>query len=200
MPKVTEEKKDAKFWIKFNKWLKEEGGLAIIKWWAEDWLKKNAPVLRGSDAPWSKTKGEVVEESYSPGMMLVARVFDRINEELAKPEKERWKAAGGSDARTSAINGSAVLVLDTDLVDLIRNQVYDGRSDGRLEKPLTVRKVAKQKGWYVNPNKVTTIPGWKIVGASARVLSNTTTGAEKPIADLVKDGLKPVDLRALMSL
>lgn len=200
VPKVTEEKQEFEFWEKFNNWLVGEGGLGKIKHWAKDFLKKNEPVLRGAHAPWTVTKGEIVEEGYSPGMALVAAAFDRLNEELKKPQKDRWsRAMNGSDYRVRTIEDDCI-VLDTDLVDLIRNKIYDGRQSDRLEKPLTVRKVAKQKGWHVVEAKASTIPGWGLVGTSAKLLVPCAQMAKKTPGEFVKNGSKPIDVKELMQL
>ena len=62
VPLLTEEKRPAEYWERLNCWLVDEGGLGVIRHWAEAWLETNAPVMRGRDAPWSKLKREIVEE------------------------------------------------------------------------------------------------------------------------------------------
>ena len=61
----------------------------------------------------------------SPGQQLVAQFLDAIRAEAS---------------------GRRVIIADTDLVRLIKDQIYDGRQNDRLERPLTVRKVAKNRG------------------------------------------------------
>ena len=56
VPKVTCKKQTPEYWIGFNDWLTQRGGLAIIKWWATEWLKTNSPVRPGANAPWSLAK------------------------------------------------------------------------------------------------------------------------------------------------
>jgi phage/plasmid-associated DNA primase len=50
IPAVTEELRPKEYWVALNRWLRADGP-GIIKWWAEDWLKSNAAVLTGEDAP-----------------------------------------------------------------------------------------------------------------------------------------------------
>jgi hypothetical protein len=199
VPKVTEEKSPPEYWMKFNAWLSEQGGLGIIKWWAEEWLKKEVPVLRGDSAPWSTTKAEVVEEGYSPGMALVARLFDKINEEIAKPKAERWVGKGANGSRSLKIDDN-VIILDTDLVALIKDQIYEGRQSDRLEKPLTVRKIARTKGWSINENRASTVPFWKLSGSGSRVLVPKKDQTGVLISTFVKSGRLPLDLRAFLEI
>lgn len=200
VPKVTEEKKEYAYWEKFNHWLLGEGGLGKIKHWAKEFLKKNEPVMPGVHAPWTETKGEIVEEGYSPGMQLVARFFDQLNEELKKPKKDRWRGSeNGSEFRSRNLDNEPI-ILDIDLVDLIRQVIYEGRHNDRLEKPLTVRKVAKQKGWHVLDTKATNVPSWNLAGGGVKVLVRTPEMAKKTPGEVVKMGGRPLDIRAFLKL
>ena len=175
VPMVTEEKKDADYWERLNEWLEKEGGLSIIKWWAEAWVKENGSVLRGSPAPWSALKKEVVEEGYSPGQELVAAFLHRIKEEKA-------------DER--------VIIMDTDLVRLIRMVVHEGRLSQYQERPLTVRKVAKSQGWFIG-SKAPMGLHWDRTSAQARFIASLKTDSLRDPRDLDAEGVKPLDVLAL---
>lgn len=176
VPKVTEKKQDAAYWAEFNGWLNEQGGLQIIRSWAENFVKKHGPVLRGNSAPWSAAKKEIVEEGYSPGMTLVADLLDRISEE-----------------------GKKVVVLDSDLVRAIRDTVYEGRQNDRLERPATLRKLAKAKGWFVADERCQ-LKEWGTRGTHSRVLSNCAEMARRPAVELLAEGVRPVDVSAYLGM
>lgn len=193
VPKVTEEKKEAAWWTKFNAWLEFEGGLGIIMQWAHDFLKKNEPVMRGDAAPWSVLKKEVVEEGYSPGMALVANFLSRVQEESGNPN---WLEA---HCKPAWANGSwkpdGAVLLDTDLVALIKNHLYDGRQSDRLEKPSTIRKVAKMQGWHVADDKARA-KKWGTQLSSCRLICSSNKIAEEKISDLA-ERFKPLDVQKL---
>ena len=193
VPKITEEKKKPQWWMNLNKWIEEENGLAIIAWWAQDFIKHNAPVLRGDAAPWSSLKKEVVEEGYSPGMTLVAGFLNRVKEEMVDP---KWVEAY---CKPGHVNGNwspnGVVLLDTDLVNLIRNIIYDGRPTDRLEKPLTIRKVAKTEGWHISEHKART-DRWGTRTLSCRLICSTPSLAEASINDLAEK-IRPIDVEKL---
>lgn len=197
VPKVTEEKSSPEYWAKFNKWLSDDGGLGIIKWWAEDFLKKESGVLRGESAPSSKAKEEVIEEGYSPGMALVARAFDKVSEQLKLTAKDRAHGVNGNQYRLSVVD-EKVMILDTDLVELIRQKIHDGRTSDRLERPMTLRKIAKQKGWFISEARVSTVKDWNCHSCGARMLFQDRRLAEKPVSELVNAGVKPLNLDDLI--
>jgi Family of unknown function (DUF5906) len=132
VPKVTDEKKNGKYWTDLNYWLTEEGGLNIIKWWATDWLKKNNAVMAGDAAPSTKTKDDVIDEGYSAGQKFIHELLVGIKEEA---------------------NGHALLIADTDLVKLVHDEIYQGRYSQYQEKPSTIRKIAKRLGFFINPTR-----------------------------------------------
>ena len=192
VPKVTEEKRPTSYWIGLNRWLEEKGGLGIIVSWAHEFLKKNKPVEKGASAPWSSLKREVVEEGYSPGMTMVANFLDRVREESADPA---WCEA---HCRAQNANGGwrgGVVVLDTDLVRLIRDHLYDGRHSDRLEKPLTIRKVAKLRGWHISEGRAA-IKSWGSMGSAARMLTSSPELALKNPNEL-SESMRPLDVEKL---
>lgn len=201
VPKVTESKKPPKYWGDLNVWL-NEGGLQIISWWANEWLKTNHPVLRGDPAPWSEIKKEIVEEGYSPGQALVARVLERLKEAVEGRDEELKESL----TKKGQMREGELFVVDRDLVELIKNNIYEGRHSDRLEKPLTVRKVAKAYGWFVSEHKV---HSRSVLGNSAthtRLLCSSKHLAGVPTAKLfgnsVPEGerLMPVAVQSLIEI
>lgn len=173
VPRVTEERQPPEYWGVFNKWLNDEGGLGIIRQWASDFVAAENPVERGASSPWSVAKKEVVEEGFSPGMALVAEFLDRAKQEFNEP----------------------VVVLDIDLIKMIKDHIYEGRHNDRLERPLTIRKLAKSRGWYVGEQRVQ-LKEWGARFSHSRLITNSPEIATKPLTELV-DKYRPVDVSAL---
>lgn len=196
VPKITDEKRPADYWSQFNRWLNEEGGLGIIKWWADEYVKKHKPVATGDSSPWTALKREVIEEGYSPGQMLVAQMLDRVREEAKTPSWIEAQARSASTKLTPELwrkrYGADFVVLDTDFVKMIKNVLYDGRQSDRLEKPLTVRKIAKSREMHINDVKVS-VPSWGIHGGSSRLISTSVALAKVEPGELAKD-IKPIDV------
>jgi len=167
VPRVTDEKKPSTYWAALNLWLNEEGGLQIIRGWADTWLKKNDPVLTGDDAPWSTIKMEVIEEGMSPGQHLVAHVLKELKSEINGEQR--------------------ALVADTHLVQLIKDQLYDGRHNDRLERPLTIRKVAKAMGWHVSKGRAH-IKEWGTRLDGPRLICSHEEDANRAPGELAKEG------------
>lgn len=133
VPKVREEKRPMAYWDALNRWLVEEEGLEKIKWWLkEDFLKRYEPVGNG-DAPNTRAKRAMVEEQLSPGLELVFNVLTLIQQ---KTEDGKF------------------IIPDRVLVSVIKQHIYDGRQSDRLEKPATIRQLAKMLGWFASESKV----------------------------------------------
>lgn len=203
VPKLAEVKKSNDYWDAFYTWLTDAGGLKKIKHWAHEFIEEHGPVARGADAPWSSTKGEIVEEGYSPGMQLAAAVLERAMSETKKPKAERWNKINGAAAknlgpRIAAIQ-DRVIILDTDIVDMIKSKLYEGRQNDRLEKPLTIRKIAKSLGWTIGEHKATNIPSWKI-NAKTSIICSRPEDAKRTPGELVKAGFIPLDIKEFMEI
>lgn len=149
VPKVTEEKRTPEYWNELNRWLADDGGLAKIRYWSDEFVKRHGAVERSAAAPWSTQKAEVVMEGYSPGMVMVAGFLERV-ERMSSDQSWLEK-----NTRPEGANGDwqprGAAVFDAALVRMIRDRIHEGRHSDRLEKPLTVRKVAKARGWHVHP-------------------------------------------------
>jgi hypothetical protein len=186
VPKLSEEVRPAKFWEQFNTWLSFEGGLQMIKFWAGEFVKKHGAVQRGAVAPWTALKRTIVEENYSPGQNLVVRTLDTIKELV---ESGRMKKA---DAFTT----------DLEMVELIKDTLYDGRHNDKLERPATVRGVAKACGWFIGETKAQ-VKLWGPSTFGSRVIALERGLAEKSPGDIggerlmMEERRKPLDLRML---
>ena len=162
VPKVTETKRDSDFWERFNEWLKEDGGLGKIKYWAEEFLKTAKPVLTGESAPWSSIKNEMIEEGLSPGLSYVSNVLDMVKE---------------------VMNGTHYAIADVDLVKLISIKLYEGKNTDKLERPLTVRKLAKQKGLYITEKRFA-YQKWGTLTTNPRLICSSKALAEMDASDI----------------
>ena len=141
MPRLTEEKwpaaarerfsKPDEDWAWLNSWLIEDEGLGKIKFWAREFLKKNAPVMTGAAAPWTEAKREVIEEGLSRGQLLVVDWLDELR-----------------------ASSRPVVVTDNACVELIKGGIYEGRQDPRLERPATLRILAERRGWFAGKERV----------------------------------------------
>lgn len=188
VPKITDEKRQAAYWEGLNQWLMEEGGLGIIRWWAEEWIKEHGAVETGSAAPWSELKKQIVEEGYSPGQALVANTLDAI---------KRQVEAGELPPDT--------FVIDMQLIELIRNQLWEGRHNDRLERPATVRTVAKSCGWSAGETRAQ-VKEWGPSVMGGRILALDPNVAAKVPSELggerVKESARkrPLDLNAVTGM
>ncbi len=201
LPRVTEERKPAEYWGEFNRWLKEDFGLEVIKGWAIDFLKKHKPVMPGDVAPWTSLKQEVIEAGDSPGQekarTLLRRVRSIVRGEAddAKETLAKWEAEG-------CAKDGKVILLDTQIVRYIQDVVYQGRQVDYLEKPLTIRKLAKGEGFFVGDAKVSTgMNGWGPTAHNGRMISNdegvaalnpSAIGGKKEVEGVPR--LKPLNL------
>jgi len=174
IPKVTEKKKSVLYWTEFNEWLNHEGGLQIIAGWAADFLKENDPVMHGNAAPWSMAKAAVVEEGWSPGMRMVAGILETIKDQGGVGEEyERC------------------IILDTDFIGLIQDNIYDGRQNDHLERPATIRKLAKEVGWHIHEAKTRLKDG-----TQGRLLCLDAEDADRPPNELFRE-VNPTRIRLL---
>jgi hypothetical protein len=183
LPKITDKKKSKEYWIGFNDWLRNQGGLGIIKYWAEEFLKTHSPVVEGEESPWSSVKKEVVEDGYSQGQTLVAEVLDKIRTILSSEDEDDVKMREEWRGKGMMVNGESVILLDTELIKLITDVVHQGRQSDKLEKPLTIRKLAKGLGWHIGNQSVSTgMKTWGAGACSGRVISNDAELASTPPA------------------
>jgi hypothetical protein len=74
----------------------------------------------------------MIEEGYSEGQKLVLNLLKML---------------------ASSANGKAIVTWDEELRELLKTVIHNGRTD-RLEKCLTIQKVAKRAGWHVGDGRV----------------------------------------------
>lgn len=172
IPRVTESKQQTGWWEEFHEWLEQDAGLSKIMHWAQEFGKKNEYVKKGEPAPWSSVKREVIEATMSAGMLLVANTLDRILE---------------------VSKGKPVFVTDMQLVQLIKDKLYDGRPNDRLEKPLTIRKLARSRGWTIGA-KTAQFREWGPSLNRKHLLFSDAAQSYTDPSELFKNGEKPFDL------
>ena len=178
VPRVSEEKRPNDFWIELNDWLKNEGGHAKIKWWLADWLVKNGgPVLEGAESPSSTLKEEMNYEQSSDGQKFIINLLDRIRAEVK----------------------GDIILLDTDLVAAIRDHVHEGRATDRLEKPMTVRKLARKRLWFTGEKQIKFRP-WDIRMNGPKIIANRPELASMTGPELHALGLKPLNVKDFLSI
>jgi hypothetical protein len=134
VPKLTDDKRDREYWEGLHRWLSEDGGLEKIVHWALDFVKiKGNVVLPGERPMITEAKTETVKAGYSKGMARLADQLEGLKE---------------------AANGKPLVTTDTSCVDFIRNAIYNGVENSRLEKLSTCRRVAASAGWYISKGRV----------------------------------------------
>jgi effector-binding domain-containing protein len=173
IPKVREEKKPKEYWDMFHGWLEAEQGLEKIYRWALDYKDY---VAKGADAPKTQAKDDMIREMYSDGMKLVANVLETLREENPK------------------VN---YLISDYDLVEIIRLGVYEGKRNDRLEKPATVRGVARDAGWFISKERVeiAATKEWKRIKLDKpRLICVSKADAEKKPSDLASENKEPFNI------
>lgn len=170
IPKVTEKKRDHEYWKAFYDWL-ATGGLGIIKQWAADFIERHGAVAPGQWAPFTQAKKAMIEESYSKGMLV------------AKWLLEEMKQIGHD-------TGTEPFTTDVLLIDEIRNRAYEGRDVPYLEKPLTVRKIAKGLGLAVGEDRERVFSRRGELGRVLALSDTTLTTTQK---EMRKNGQKPFD-------
>ena len=131
VPKISEKKKPHKYWVEFNRWLIAEGGLQIIKYWADTY--KNY-VTRGEEAPASVNKSDVIEESLGKTQSLIFDVLQWI--------KEKYERC---------------IITDQACIDMIADEIQS-RDDRNYLSPNLARKVGRAAGWYLGVDRIK-LPG-----------------------------------------
>jgi hypothetical protein len=131
VPRVTEQTKPHAYWVGFHAWLNSDG-LSIIAWWAEEFLQSVNPVARGEHAPRTSAKQEVIEEAMSDGYRIA---FDlgQMAIEYGKPTEKLPE-------------GRKVVLAVEEVRAHVAGRRNMGMDDGRLEKPLTLRKALRAAG------------------------------------------------------
>jgi hypothetical protein len=148
VPAITEKKPTTEYWTGFYDWLENENGLSSIAAWAERWVLDNRAVVKGDPAPDSAAKRAMIDDSMSPGMTLACDIMDQ------------WKLEN---------EGREVIWTDQQMIEYIKNQVWDGKHSDRLERPETIRKLAKGRGWFIGETRTRR---WSSGVGLGRLISN----------------------------
>jgi hypothetical protein len=189
VPGVNEDnRRPPGYWTNLHHWLELENGYNIIKHWANEFVEQHGAVATEAFAPWTTVKEAVIEESYSQGEALVCKLLETVTLIL-----ERAKQNDDSDETKAAkkivkrladdhqYQDGIVIIKDIDLVGLIKSRLYNGSSSPMLERPATVRRVAKACGWFVGTQRAW-INAWGDYGG--RVISNSKAVAAKAPSEL----------------
>lgn len=165
LPRVTERQRDGGFWSHFYTWLNQRNGLEIIYNYLIDYCEKNGPVYKNDHAPTTQWKQEVIEDTLGHDSALVVDLLNSLRQK----------------------NGDNLTILtDQDIVNYIRNQHYDGKMGVKILKPLTIRKLAKNHGWFVSNYKTRYSPELGIFTKMTHFL-----GSDPTILTLNEDDFRP---------
>ena len=170
VPRVSENKKSHQYWEGFYAWL-TTGGLGIIRQWAADFIKEHGPIQAGEEAPMTGAKKEMIEESFSKGMITA-----------------RWLMEEMKNA--AEIDGRPYFTTDVLVIDQIKNIAYDGKDVPFLEKPITVRKLAKGLGLAIGEERSRL---FSLKGELGRLIGTSGDLTQKQQLLLQKEGEKPFD-------
>lgn len=174
VPKVTEEAQGHAYWVKFNNWL-ENGGLEIIKWWSEEWLKTNKQVFPGETAPNTQAKRDLIEDSFSAGQSIAKMLLEAM-----------WKA--------SRSKAEEYFTTDALIVREIKERLYDGRNAPTLEKVGTIRRIATDMGLAIGNDRSREFSG---DGAKGRLIATSGSLAGRFQERMKAEGLKPFDFSGI---
>jgi hypothetical protein len=166
VPGVTESKRPVDYWRGFYNWL-ATGGLSIIRWWLEDWLTRNQAVMRGAEAPDTKAKRQMIQDSWWPWQECLARWLDELK----------------ADAE-----GKPIVVSDRECQERIKQELYNGMNNERLETLKAIRQfVKRQLQWYVAKDRC------RLSGRSSNglgyLISNDPEAVKKSLPELQKEGV-----------
>jgi hypothetical protein len=176
IPMVTEDIWTEKKWQALNDWLSLDG-YAIIKWWLQHWLEDNASITPGARSPISVAKTRMMQEGMSPGMELIA---DRLKEW----EEDFCGMRKNEDKSKEILEGKVIVTTDHYLQDIIKNELYDGRHTDILERPMTLARLAKGRGWHVGKERIFISAG----SPNAKLICNRPGYVDKPLSTLDPDG------------
>lgn len=182
IPQVAEVKRNSAYFDCFYKWL-YEGGLQFIKQWAEDFCNEHGHVCKGDPAPFTSTKLRVIEDTMSSGRSVVSRILHQVKDKIDIGEFPQ---------------DSFIVVAD--LQRAIMDELYGGRHVPHLERPLTIKKIARNYGWYVGDSQIK-ISAWGSSAVNSYIISLDPETAKKNPAELagrdVADKKMPLNLNLL---
>jgi hypothetical protein len=113
----------------------------------------------------------MIEEGYSEGQMLVAKTLDQIKEKMKE---------------------NPVIVLDTDLQKMIKDEIYEGRQNDRIEKLATIRRIARQRGWHINKHPNHAFKPWRVSAFKAHLICSHSEHAAMEWKELLALKMEPI--------
>ena len=166
VPLVTEEKQNAEFWEQLHAWL-ECDGYACIAQWADDFVSSHEVVRASADAPLTKRKGQMIEDSRS--------LAERLVRDLAAAAFSKAEASGGQ-----------VVLSEGDVGQWLTRQAADTLRKAVEVPPYTIRRWLGEAGMNISDRL--TIDGRKQHAAGTMPL------AGKGWSNLVLFRVRPEDL------
>jgi hypothetical protein len=166
VPAITSELREKEYWMYFHQWLREKGGLGIIKTYLADFVKKHGAVDEASHAPSSETKETMIEMSLSDGQ--------RIAKDLAVAALREYRDTGRK----------MIFCVD-DVYSYVRQVRTMNRSEAYLEKRTTLLSALVRGGMHRPMKKTEEGRTWR-----AKVLKDSLNpAAGKVMADVVANFL-----------
>lgn len=145
VPRVTEKinppsadrNRPKQWWSEFYDWLNKKGGLGMIRYWCDLQMQYGGVGYFGreEEAPPSSAKDELIKEGYSAGMRFIFEALTDIKEYAND-------------------RNIIVAVTDKDAQRAINTHIYNGQTSKYLEKPATIRRVAKDVGWFIHDEQL----------------------------------------------
>jgi Family of unknown function (DUF5906) len=178
VPRVTDENRPKEYWREFYAWL-ADGGLGIIRCWADEFLRMNEPVRRGEHAPPTSLKKEIIAEGRSEGEQMAYDLGMVVN------EKGRM--------------GEQIVLAVEDVRDWVATQRNIWRNDSKLERPMTLRKALKAAGLMEPAFKGGKDQRFQIDPAriKSHVVANFYIGPEETWPTIKEFYKKPEDLKPM---
>jgi hypothetical protein len=127
IPGVSEKKKSQKYWEEFNNWLSYEGGLQIIRRWADEYGKY---IMMGEEAPDTTQKKEVIVESFGPGQHMIYKILNKLKEKLPR-----------------------CIITDISFAPIVMQDSSHYHEKLNRWPPLQTRKAARMAGWHITPKR-----------------------------------------------
>jgi hypothetical protein len=199
VPTVSEAKPPHEYWIKLHSWLAHEDGYRKVKLWAQHYVRDHGYVAPGSEAPWTRTKTQMIEESDSVGQDLIRQNLVFIKETCENNGKgdvdyvEKSTSPEMARLLQAAKAGLPIVVFDSDGIRAIA-EVLNVRVSDRFEKPLDVRRIAKAEDLFVGKARITRpAPGFKRL-LGARVISTSKELAGRDPNEITAGGYDAPDM------
>lgn len=180
VPRVTEKLKPHAYWLALHQWLGQDGLGIIIDWAQKAVAKKGFAVRDGEHAPSTEAKAEVVAEGDSPGQVLVRELLDKVKQTV------NWEKVE-----------EAPFFLDTDLQQVIKLKIHQGRESPHLERLTTIRRVLRRKSWFYGGHN-SGCKAWNMGPDRSRIVSPEKWVASQSPAKLAKLGKKPLDIKEFL--